>query len=84
MISIVKGSHHVPPQNQHFLLSAKMNDTQRRTLLIPLRMHCVYCGIPKGTSQAEMTSNNEKIKPIALAIVEICLSVGIRNLVTLK
>jgi len=31
----------------------------------------------KGTSWAEVTSNSEKIKPVALAIVELCLSEGI-------
>jgi len=37
-----------------------MNGTQRRTLVIPLR----YCGMPKGTSWAEVTLNSEKIKPV--------------------
>jgi len=27
--------------------------------------------MPKGTSQAEATSNSEKIKPVALAIIEL-------------
>jgi len=43
----------------------------------PLRMHCVYCGMPKGTSWAEAISNSEKIKPVALAIVELHQSEGI-------
>jgi len=33
----------------------------------------------KGTSQAEATLNSEKIKPIALAIDELCESEGIRQ-----
>jgi len=33
--------------------------------------------MPKGTSWAEATSNSEKIKPIALAISELCLTEGI-------
>ena len=37
------------------------------------------CGMPKGTSQAEATSNSEKIKSIALAIIELCLSEGTRK-----
>ena len=53
------------------LLSAKMNGTQRRTLVSPCRMHCMYSGMPKGTSRAEATSNSEKIKPVALAIIEL-------------
>jgi len=36
----------------------------------------------KGTSQAEVTPNSEKIKPVALAIVELRESEGIRQLVT--
>jgi len=36
----------------------------------------------KGTSQAEATWNSEKIKPIALAIVELCESEGIRQVVS--
>jgi len=31
----------------------------------------MYSGIAKGTSWAEVTSNSEKIKPVALAIVEL-------------
>jgi len=42
-------------------------------------MHCTYSSLVKGTSQAEVTSNSKKIKPIALAIVELCESEGIRQ-----
>jgi len=38
----------------------------------------MHCGMPNGTSQAEATSNSEKIKPVALAVIELCLSEGIR------
>ena len=41
----------------------------------------MYCGMPKGTCQAEVTSNSEKIKPIALAVIE-RLSEGISQSVT--
>ena len=34
------------------------------------------CGMPIGTSQAEATSNSEKIKPVALAAVKLCLTKG--------
>ena len=54
-------------------LSAKMNGTQRRTLVSPRRMYCTYCGMLKGTSLAEAMSNSEKIKPVALAIIELHL-----------
>ena len=36
-----------------------------------------YCGMPKGTCWAEATSNGEKIKLVALAVIELCLSEGI-------
>ena len=59
-----------------------MNGTQRRTLVSPQRMHCMYCGMPKDTSRGKVTLNSEKIKPTALAAVELCLSEGISQSVT--
>jgi len=41
----------------------------------------MYSSMAKGTSQ-EATLNSEKIKPKALAIVELCKSEGIRQLVS--
>jgi len=35
--------------------------------------------MPKGTSQAGAMSNSEKIKPVALAIIELRWSNGIRQ-----
>jgi len=40
----------------------------------------MYSGIAKGTSRAEVMSNSEKIKPVALAIVELRECEGIRQL----
>ena len=40
----------------------------------------MYCGMPKGTCLAEATPNSEKIKPVALAIIELRLSEGISQL----
>jgi len=37
-------------------------------------MHWTYCGMPKGTSQAEAISSSEKIKPVTLAVIELCQS----------
>jgi len=54
-----------------------MNGTQRRALVSPCRMHCMFSSIAKGTSRAEATSNSEKIKFVALAIVELHESEGI-------
>jgi len=67
------------PQNQHFSWWTKMNGTQRRAVVSPWRMHCVYSGMAKGTSWADAMSNSEKIKPVALAIVELRESEGIRQ-----
>ena len=43
---------------------------------------CTYCGMPKSTCRDEVTSNSEKIKPIALAVSELHWSEGIRQLVS--
>jgi len=40
--------------------------------------------MPKGTSQAEATSNSEKIKLIVLDIIKLCLSEGISQSVRRK
>jgi len=39
----------------------------------------MYSGVVKGTYQAEATSSSENIKPVALAIVELRESEGIRQ-----
>jgi len=41
----------------------------------------MYSGMAKGTSRAEVTSN-EKIKLVALAIVELCESEGISHAIS--
>ena len=38
--------------------------------------------MPKGTSWAEATSNSEKIKPVALAVIKLCLTEGISQAVS--
>jgi len=45
-------------------------------------MDCMHSSMEKGTSWAEVTSNSEKIKPVALAIVELRESEGIRQAVS--
>ena len=42
----------------------------------------MYCGMPKGTSQAEAMLNSEKIKLVVLAVIELYLSEGIRQSVS--
>ena len=37
----------------------------------------MYCGMSKGTCQTEAMLNSEKIKPVVLAVIELCLSEGI-------
>jgi len=59
-----------------------MKGAQKRALVSPQRMLCMYSSMAKGTSMAEATSNSEKMKSIALAIVELCESEGIRQLVS--
>jgi len=56
--------------------------TQRRTLVSPWRMHCMYSDMANDTSWAEVTSSSEKVKPVTLAIVELCESEGIRQAVS--
>ena len=45
-------------------------------------MHYMYYSMPKGTCQAEVTSNSEKKKPLALAVIELRLSEGISQSVS--
>ena len=40
-------------------------------------MHCMYCGMPKGTSRVEVMSIREEIKPVALAVIKLLLAEGI-------
>ena len=42
----------------------------------------MQCGMPKGTCQTELTSNSEKIKPVALAVIKLCLTEGISQSVS--
>ena len=67
------------PLHKGSLLSAKMDRTQRRMLVSPWRMHCMFCSMPKCTSQAEAMSNREKIKPVTLVIIKLHWSEGIRQ-----
>jgi len=48
------------PLNWHFSWWTKMNGTQRRAMLSPWRMHCIYSSMAKGTFRAEATSNSKK------------------------
>jgi len=48
----------------------------------PWRMYCMYSDMAKGTSRAEAISKSKKIKPVALAIVKLHESEGIRQLVS--
>ena len=77
-----KGKPSLLPPNPNLSLSAKMNGTQRRTLVSPTRMHCMYCGMPKGTSWAAEMSNSKKIKPVAVTVIELRLSEGISQAVS--
>jgi len=56
-----------------------MNGTQKRALVCPRRMDCMYSSVAKGISRAEVTLNSKNIKPVALAIVKLRESEGIRQ-----
>jgi len=71
--------------NRNLRGSGEMNGEQRRTkvsfgrtvmqALEPQRL-------AKSTSRDEATVNSEQIKPIALAVIELCLSEGISQIVS--
>ena len=67
------------PPNQHFLLSAVMNGTQRRTHEEYVIHTVVRQKAPLGPKLCQTV---KKIRPIALAINELCLSEGISQSVT--
>jgi len=75
-ISVTKGAITCYHPNQHLLLSAKydMNGTQWKTLVLYSMKHALYIlwYAKKNTSWVKTMSNSEKIKPIVLAIVELC------------
>jgi len=73
---------HVWPWINTSALVKKGNGTQKKTKVSPWCTHCSYCRWPKGTSQAEATSNGKKNEPIALAIVVLPWSKGISQLVS--
>ena len=54
----------------------------KETLVSPRRIYFMYCSMPKGMCLAEVTSNSEKIKLIALAIIKLHLSEGISHLLS--
>ena len=73
------GSHALHYRESTSWTVSKINGTQRRTKVSPWCVHFMYCGMPKGTSRDEATSNSENIKPEALAVIELRLSEGIRQ-----
>ena len=63
--------------NWHLALSAKMNGTQRRTVVSSWRMHCMYMQYAKRHQCMGLNSSEGKIKSIVLAVIKLCLSEGI-------
>jgi len=57
-------------QSNHYEIfgSAKMNGTQKGTLVSPLKMHCADCGTPKGTFWVEVR-NVEQQKNLHIELV---------------
>ena len=67
-----------------FALSAKTNEIQRRTDVSHALYVLWYEAYAKGICQAETMSNSEKIKFVSLAAIELCLSEGISQSVTVQ
>jgi len=53
-------------------------NAQGFTLSTPQYKHWSCSSWQKGTSLDEATLNSEEIKPVPLAVIELCLSEGIR------
>jgi len=71
-ISVVKGNHHVPATKSTLEWHTK-EDTGKS-----IKNALQYA---KGTSRAEVMSNSKKINPVALGIVKLRWSEGIRQAV---
>jgi len=82
MISVTNGSHHVPTAKSTLFVKSKDKwDTKEGTgKSMKNALHVRWC--EKGTSQAGAKLNSEKIKSVALAIVELCKYEGIRQAVS--
>jgi len=66
-----------PSCADHKIDAIVMSQDEWDTKKGPWRMHCMYSGMAKGTSRTEAMLSSKKIKPVALAIVELCKSEGI-------
>ena len=73
-----QGSHIYALQINSFALSVKRTETQKSTCKF------MMCGlyVLRYAYQAEATSSSEKIMPLALAIIKLQLSEGIREAVS--
>ena len=76
----------VAEQKTSHLVTSAPTETVNSPLVvvdgISSETHCTYCGMPKGTCRANAMSGSEKIKPVALAVIELHLSEGIDQSVT--
>ena len=79
-----KGSHHVQPPNWHIWCQQRLMEHKGGHRLVRAwRMHCAYCGMPKAhLDRDEVMLNSEKIKVIALAVIELCLSQDISQTIS--
>ena len=62
-----------------FAVSKDEWDTKETGKSMKNALYVLYCGMPKGTCPAEVTSNSEAL---ALAAIELCLSEGISQLLS--
>jgi len=58
-------------QSTLFVVNNEWDTKEGHFKSIKNALHCMYSGMAKGTSRTEATLNSEKIKPVALAIVEL-------------
>ena len=62
--------------------SGERNSKQRYALVEAWCEHWTYCSWQKSMSWDEATLNSEEIKPIALAVIKLCLSEGVSQIVS--
>ena len=80
LAQVLHRSHNSHTANCHVRGSVERNGAQRRTKVSfskPWFKYWSYSGWQKGTSTDKAMLNSARIKPTALAIIELCLSEGI-------
>ena len=74
---VLRRSHNVCTTNRHFCGSGERNGKQRKTKLSfgrTMMQTLELLGWQKGMSRDKVMLISEKIKPVAIAVIELCLS----------